>query len=131
MSDPETIIAEKIAAQLAAGAGNITIRFGAGGVKKALATLINEVKKMSNEIDNLRAEVARNTDVTASAIALVQGLKAQLDAAIASGDMSQVQALADSLGQNDTALATAVTESGGEPQPAPAPAPEPAPQRHR
>lgn len=82
---------------------------------------------MANEIQALRDAVARNTDTTQSAIALVQGLKTQLDAAIASGDMSQVQALADQLGQNDVALATAVQENTPRPTP-PTPTPEPAPQ---
>lgn len=43
-----------------------------------------------------------------SAITLLQGLKAQLDAAIASGDPAAVQAVADNLGAETDKLAAAV-----------------------
>lgn len=59
-------------------------------------------------IDDLKAEVARNTTVEQSAVALMAGISAQLAAAIASGDMTQVQAVADTLKANDDALAAAV-----------------------
>lgn len=59
-------------------------------------------------IDDLKAEVARNTTIEQSAVALIAGISAQLAAAIASGDMSQVQSVADTLKANDDALAAAV-----------------------
>lgn len=59
-------------------------------------------------IDDLKAEVARNTEVERSALALIKGLSDQLAAAIASGDMSQVQAVVDSLKANDDELAAGV-----------------------
>lgn len=60
-------------------------------------------------IDDLTAAVARDTDVDASAITLLNGLKAQLDAAIAAGDPAALQALSDQLGTNASALADAVS----------------------
>jgi hypothetical protein len=59
-------------------------------------------------LTDLQTQVAANTDVINSAIALIQGLKGQLDAAIASGDPAQLQALSDALGSSDAALAAAV-----------------------
>jgi len=73
-----------------------------------LELLINEVRTMANEMANLTAAVARNTAVTASALALIAGIKAQLDAAIAAEDPAALQALSDSLGKDDDALAAAV-----------------------
>lgn len=57
-------------------------------------------------LDTLTAEVARNTTVEQSAITLLQGLKAQLDAA--GTDPVALKALSDQLGTNDDALAAAV-----------------------
>jgi chromosome segregation ATPase len=59
-------------------------------------------------IDDLRTRVQEHRDVSASAMELLQGLKAQLDAAIASGDMAQVQALSDQLATQNQQLADAV-----------------------
>lgn len=59
-------------------------------------------------IADLQAKVAANTAVVSSAITLIQGLKEQLDAAIASGDPAALQALSDSLGASDQALADAI-----------------------
>ena len=77
-------------------------------------------------IDDLQAEVARNTTVEQSALTLITGLSSQLVAAIASGDMTQVQAVADTLKANDDALAAAVAaNTPAAPPPAPAPVPAP------
>jgi len=61
---------------------------------------------MSAELDTLTAEVAHNTDVEQAAVALLQGLKAQLDAA--GTDPVALKALSDQLGANDAALAAAI-----------------------
>lgn len=75
---------------------------------------------MTTAIDALTAQVSANNDVIQSAITLLQGLKAQLDAAIASGDPTKIQALSDQLGQQDTALAAAVAaNTPAAPPPAP------------
>lgn len=58
---------------------------------------------------NLRAAVAAETTIDQSAVTLLNGLGAQLQAAIASGDPAQVQALADTLSTDSAALAAAVT----------------------
>ena len=63
---------------------------------------------MSAELDALKAAVARDTDVENSAITLLQGLKAALDAAIAANDPAALTALSASLGANSDALAAAV-----------------------
>lgn len=80
-------------------------------------------KHIMSALDNLRAQVERNTSVTDSAITLLQGLKSQLDAAIASGDPAAVQAVADTLGSETDKLAAAVTAN----TPAAAPTPTPTP----
>ena len=73
-----------------------------------LTQLLQRVTAMSTQLDDLKAKVTANGTVIASAVTLIQGLKAQLDAAIASGDPTQLQALSDQLGQQDQALADAV-----------------------
>lgn len=75
----------------------------------ASSELATEVAKMAGEIQNLEVEVSQNASATQSAIVLLNGLKARLDAAIASGDMSKVKELADQLSSNTDALAAAVT----------------------
>lgn len=59
------------------------------------------------DLTELTAEVTNNTTVEQSAITLLQGLKAQLDAA--GTDPVALKALSDQLAANDTALAAAVT----------------------
>lgn len=58
------------------------------------------------DLTALQAEVANNTTVETSAVTLLQGLKAALDAA--GTDPVALKALSDTLGANDTALAAAV-----------------------
>lgn len=59
-------------------------------------------------LTDLQDAVARDTAVETSAITLLQGLKAALDAAIASNDPAALQALSAQLGTNADALAAAV-----------------------
>lgn len=59
-------------------------------------------------LDNLKAQVARNKEVSDSAVALLQGLKTKLDEAIASGDPAELQALSDSIGTESQELADAI-----------------------
>lgn len=60
-------------------------------------------------LDDIAAKVKAEGDVVDSAIALIQGLKDKLDAAIASGaDPSQLQALSDAIGAQTSKLAGAV-----------------------
>lgn len=78
------------------------------GIAGVLLKQNKNIKAMANELDNLTNEVAENTSTVQSAITLLNGLKTKLDEAIASNDMSQVQALSDQLSGNTDALAAAV-----------------------
>lgn len=73
-------------------------------------------------LDTLRTEVEENTTVINSAVTLINGLKAKLDAAIASGDPAQLEALSASLDSSSNALAAAVAANTPTD---PAPAPDP------
>jgi len=84
-------------------------------IKKALnlvQTTLNHIDGritlMAGELDALKAQVARNTEVEESAILLLNGLKEKLDAAIAAGDPAALQALSDALGAETDKLAAAV-----------------------
>lgn len=59
------------------------------------------------DLSQLQAEVANNTSVEASAVALLGGLKAALDAA--GTDPVALAAIRQQLADNDGALAAAVT----------------------
>lgn len=61
---------------------------------------------MSAELDNLTTEVTNATTVEQSAITLIQGLKASLDAA--GTDPVKLKALSDSLAASDANLAAAI-----------------------
>jgi len=63
--------------------------------------------KMSAELDKLEADVAAEATVVDSAIALLQGLKAALDAA--GTDPAKLAALSASIEEKTAALASAVT----------------------
>lgn len=67
------------------------------------------LERIMAELDDLKAAVARETEVDESAIVLLNGLKAKLDAAIAAGDPAALKALSDSLGAESQKLADAVT----------------------
>ena len=77
-------------------------------ILRTLHSIEERITTMAGELDTLKASVSRNTDVIASAIALIQGIKAALDAAIAAGDPAALTALSDTLGAQDDALAAAV-----------------------
>lgn len=74
-----------------------------------LSNLIVKGAVMAQELDDLTAEVTRNTEVDASARALLTGLSAKLDAAIAAGNPAAIQDLANSLRASNDTLAAAVT----------------------
>ena len=63
---------------------------------------------MSAELDVLTTQVAANTEVEASAIVLLEGLKSALDAAIASGNPAALTALSTQLEFSRAALAAAI-----------------------
>lgn len=83
-------------------------------VLAALKTLpAQEAKLMSKALDDLTASVARNTTVTGSALALIQGFAAQL--AAAGTDPAKLAALQKSLDDSDQALADAVAANTAPP----------------
>lgn len=61
---------------------------------------------MANQLDDLTAKVAANGTVIGSAVTLLQGLKAQLDAA--GTDPVKLKALSDQIGTQDDQLAAAI-----------------------
>lgn len=84
-----------------------------------LSEVLKEVRKMGVELDDLEKEVSENTTVTGSAIALIRGFKAQLEAA--GNNPAKLRELAQKLDSNEQALAAAVAEhtaAGGEQPPA-------------
>ena len=80
-------------------------------IERLLLVVIGKEICMSQELDNLTAEVAQVVTVEQSAITLLEGLKAKLDAAIAAaaaGDTGALPALSASLEASKSALAAAV-----------------------
>lgn len=75
-------------------------------VNAKLDRLLNLETKMSKELDDLTAEVARNTSLEQSAIALIQGLVAQI--AAAGTDPVALAALTANLSASADALAAAI-----------------------
>lgn len=75
-------------------------------IKTLLQQIKQEIKNMAGELDDLKTKVAKNTEVVDSAITLLQGLKAKLDAA--GTDPVALKALSDELGTKDQQLADAV-----------------------
>ncbi len=74
----------------------------------SLAQTKTEITQMAGELDTLEGDVSGQTTVIQSAVTLLQGLKAALDVAIASGDMSRVAAVNAQIESNTQALAAAV-----------------------
>lgn len=76
----------------------------------AILSAIHNLKEiLMSALSDLQDKVAANTTVTESAITLLAGLKAELDAAIASGDPAALTALSATLGAETQKLADAVT----------------------
>lgn len=86
---------------------------------------------LDDKIAALQAEVAKNTSIEKSALALIQGFGAQLAAAVAAAlaagaSAAQLQSLTDlqtSLATNDDELAAAVAANTVPAPPPPPPAP--------
>lgn len=78
-------------------------------VQTQLDLIIQRSQHMSEAMDRLTAEVAQNTTVIQSALVLIRGFKAQLEAAMA--DQAKLSALADSLDASEQELAAAVAEN--------------------
>jgi len=74
-----------------------------------LRSIHNLKEQIMATLADLQAAVASESTVVTSAITLLQGLKAQLDAAIATNNPAALQALSDNIAAQTTALAAAVT----------------------
>lgn len=85
------------------------------------------LKRMSDQLDTLTAQVTQNNTVIQSAITLIQGIKAQLDAAIASNDPQKLLDLSSSLAASDQSLADAVAANTLATTTDPAPTPDQTP----
>lgn len=70
-----------------------------------------QLETIMANLDTLKAEVARNTTVSQSAIALLKGIKEALDKAIEDDDPQALQDLSDQLGSDTNALASAISEN--------------------
>ena len=73
-----------------------------------VAFIFQQEERMAKSLDDIIDDVTAQTTVVQSVVTLVAGLKTQLDAAIASGNMAKVQQVADGLEANTSALANAV-----------------------
>lgn len=88
-----------------------TANYGIFSVRKALFNLKRIDMASQAQLDNLTAQVAAETSVTQGAVVLLTGLKASLDAAIASAgtdDGAALDQLSTTLGQNVSTLAQAI-----------------------
>lgn len=75
-----------------------------------VASSINQLEQiMGQQLDQLKAEVARNTAVDESVITLVNGLAAKIEAA--KEDPAAIQALADELRNSSDKVADVVTKN--------------------
>lgn len=78
-------------------------------IRASLTTLLEGQTKMTKALDDLTAAVAAESTVVDSAIALLQGLKAQLDAA--GTDPAALKALSDSIAAKTAQLSQAVVDN--------------------
>lgn len=96
------------------------------GFLHTFRNLYRLVLQMAADLTDLKALVAENTTVVASAVTLLDSLADQLEAA--AGDPAEVQAIVDQLRVDKDALAAAVSENTPAAEPTPEPLPEdPAP----
>lgn len=77
-------------------------------LKDLFFLIINLELRIMSALSDLQAQVAAEDTVIASAITLLNGLKAALDAAIASGDPAALAALSADITAQTTALSAAV-----------------------
>lgn len=80
-----------------------------------LHEILQKVNHMSNELDTLVTEVQEMRTVVDGAIALIQGIKAQLDAA--GTDRAKLKELSDSLDAKEQELAAAIVANTPTPSP--------------
>ncbi len=93
-------------------------------IYRAVLTLNEESEHMSKELDDLTAEVAAETTIDQSAVALINGLAAQITAA--GTDPAKLAALTTQMKTQSGDLAAAITANSPKP-PTPTPTPAPVP----
>lgn len=79
-------------------------RHGADGLQE-------ELTRMANVLEQLRASVARNTDATAAAAEAIRGISGQLRTALEDDNPEEAKRILDQLDANTDNLAKAVAES--------------------
>lgn len=78
-------------------------------IHSMITALTQGAQAMAADLTELQTQVEQNTSVTQSAVALLDGLKAQLDAA--GTDPAALSALSAALGSNSQSLADALTRN--------------------
>lgn len=78
------------------------------GISHLSAQISRLEEKIMTALSDLQDAVAREDNVVDSAITLLQGLKSQLDTAIASGNEADLITLSEDIGAKTQALADAV-----------------------
>jgi hypothetical protein len=105
-------------------------------IRAAVLLIVKELRKTETQImstlDDVKAKVAEQSSVVASAVAFIDGLKDKLDAAVAElkagGSPEKIKEIVDALDADKNKLAEAIKENTiAEIEPAPAPVEEPAP----
>lgn len=81
---------------------------GENSEQTKLTAILVQQGNIMTAIEQLTADVAANGVVIDSAVQLITGIKAQLDAAIAAGDPAALTALSAQLESESAALAAAV-----------------------
>jgi chromosome segregation ATPase len=77
-------------------------------IGQQLGVVAEKQEETMADLAALQAEVQQNSDVTQSAVTLIQGLSQQLKDAIAANDPAAIQAVVDQLDANTQSLADAV-----------------------
>lgn len=77
-------------------------------IESKLNQLLKQEAKEMSALDDLKAQVHKNTDLEESAVTLIQGIAQQLKDAIAAGDPAALTDLASQLDKSATDLATAI-----------------------
>lgn len=91
-----------------------------------LALIVDLLENIMSELSDLQDQVAATVGIEQSAVTLIEGLAAKIDALVAAGgsggvDPAELVKLKDSLHAQADALAAAIT-AGARPDPTPAPA---------
>jgi MoxR-like ATPase len=94
-------------------------------IERKLDALIKEETIEMAWIDDMRAEIANNTTVSQSAVAMVANLADQIQTLINNGaSPAELQSFVDTLRANDVSVATAVAaNTPAPPEPTPVPVP--------